>query len=166
MIVISEHWDVGRVDHGVGEEAAVIVLVFPVVVIHRTVLERQVEGARPAEVFLLGTSSAEKAAARMGGRCEVEGHDVVSFRLMTAMGGESGLVGHFESRLVRTSISWHVIVFGRVVTCLLYCCGDLLGDVDLAGWPDVSAGFRDSDGFLAEAYGEVTGDAGFEWAHG
>jgi hypothetical protein len=59
-----------------------------------------------------------------------------------------------------------VIVFGRVVTCLLYCCGDLLGDVDLAGWPDVLASVGDDDGFLAEAYGKVSRNAGFELAHG
>jgi hypothetical protein len=38
-------------------------------------------------------------------------------------------------------------------------------DLDLASRADVSAGFRDGDGFLAEAYGKVTGNAGFELAH-
>jgi hypothetical protein len=49
---------------------------------------------------------------------------------------------------------------------MLYCCGDLLGDVDLAGWPDVLAGFGDGDGFFAEAHGKVTRDAGLEFTHG
>jgi hypothetical protein len=39
-------------------------------------------------------------------------------------------------------------------------------DLYLAGRSDVSADFGDDDGFLAEANGEVTGDAGLEWAHG
>jgi hypothetical protein len=39
-------------------------------------------------------------------------------------------------------------------------------DLDLACRADVSAGFGDGDGFLAEAYGEVTGNAGLELAHG
>jgi hypothetical protein len=59
-----------------------------------------------------------------------------------------------------------VIVFMRVVTCLFYCCGDLLGDLDLAGRADVSAGLGDHYGFLAEADGKVSGNAGLEWAHG
>jgi hypothetical protein len=40
------------------------------------------------------------------------------------------------------------------------------GDVYLAGLSDVLAGFGDGHGFLAEAYGEFTGDAGVELAHG
>jgi hypothetical protein len=39
------------------------------------------------------------------------------------------------------------------------------GDVYLAGLSDVLAGFGDGHGFLAEAYGEFTGDAGIELAH-
>jgi hypothetical protein len=96
MIVISEYWDVGRVNHGVAEDAAVSGLMLPMITVHGTVLERQVQGAGTTEVFLLGAGPTEKAASRMGGRCEVEGHDVVSFRLMPAMGGEGGLVGNLE----------------------------------------------------------------------
>jgi hypothetical protein len=40
------------------------------------------------------------------------------------------------------------------------------GDVYLAGLSDVLAGFGDGHGFLAESYGEFTGDAGVEFAHG
>jgi hypothetical protein len=36
----------------------------------------------------------------------------------------------------------------------------------LAGGSDVSADFGDDDGFFAEAYGEVAGNAGVEFTHG
>jgi hypothetical protein len=39
-------------------------------------------------------------------------------------------------------------------------------DLDLASRPDVSADLGNHDGFLAEAHGKVSRNAGLEWAHG
>jgi hypothetical protein len=39
-------------------------------------------------------------------------------------------------------------------------------DLDLTGRPDVSADLGNHDGFLAEAHGKVSGNAGVELAHG
>ncbi len=90
----------------------------------------------------------------------------MSLGLMTAMGGEGGLVGDLESRLVGTLLRRWVVMLRRIVTGLLQGGGHVGRYLDLAGWPDVSADLGDDDGFFAESYGEVTGDAGFELAHG
>ncbi len=90
----------------------------------------------------------------------------MSLGLMTAMGGEGGLVGDLESRLVETLLRRWVIMLRRVVAGFLQGVGHVGRDLDLAGLADVSAGFGDGDGFFAESYGEVTGNAGFELAHG
>jgi hypothetical protein len=57
-------------------------------------------------------------------------------------------------------------MLGRIVAGFLKGVGHVGRDLDLACRADVSAGFGDGDGFLAEAYGEVTGNAGLELAHG
>jgi hypothetical protein len=56
-------------------------------------------------------------------------------------------------------------VFRSIEGRLLERGQDLGGDVYLAVLDDVLAGFGDGHGFLAESYGEVTGDAGVELAH-
>jgi hypothetical protein len=53
-----------------------------------------------------------------------------------------------------------------VVTGLLQGGGHVGRDLDLAGWADVSAGFGDGDGFLAEAHCKVSGNTWLELAHG
>ncbi len=85
---------------------------------------------------------------------------------MASMGGEGGLVGDLELCLVSTGLRRRMNMLRRVVAGLLQGGGDVSRDLDLAGRADVSARFGDSNGFLAEAYGEVTGDAGLEMAHG
>jgi len=90
----------------------------------------------------------------------------VTLALMPAMGGEGGLVGYFEPRLVGSCLRCWVIMLRPVVTGLLQGGGHVGRDLDLAGWADVSAGFGDGDGFLAETNGEVAGNSGLELAHG
>jgi hypothetical protein len=85
---------------------------------------------------------------------------------MPAMGGEGGLVGDVEVRLVGSLLRLWVIMLRCVVAGLLKGGGHVGRELDLAGRADGSAGVRDGDGFLAEAYGKVTGNAGFEGAHG
>ena len=102
----------------------------------------------------------------MGGGGEIKGDDVVSSGQMAAMGREGGFVGDFEFGLVGTLLRRWVVMLRGVVTGLLQGGGHVGRDLDLAGWADVFAGLGDGDGFLAEAYGEVTGNAGFEGAHG
>jgi hypothetical protein len=166
MIVISEYWDVGRVNHGVAEDAAVSGLMLPMIIVHGTVLERQVQGAGTTEVFLLGAGPAEEAATGMGGGSEVKRDDVVSLGLMPTMGGEGGLIGDLESHLVGSLLRRWVVMLRGVVTGFLQGGGHVGRDLDLASWTDVSAGFGDGDGFLAEADGKVSRNAGFELAHG
>jgi hypothetical protein len=84
---------------------------------------------------------------------------------MPAMGGEGGLVGDLESRLVGTLLRSWVIMLRPVVAGLLQGVGHVGRDLDLAGRADVSAGFGDGDGFFAESYGEIAVNEGFELAH-
>ncbi len=102
----------------------------------------------------------------MGRGGKVKGDDVMPLGLVSAMGGEGDFVGDLKLGRVRTGLRRRVVVLRRVVTSLLQGGGHVGGDLDLAGWPDVLAGFGDGDGFLAEADDKVSGDAGFEWAYG
>ena len=146
MRIIAEDRDRRRVDHRV---AVAVVPLATMIRVHRRILDRQVERAGAAQVFLLGAGAGEEAAAGLDSGGEVERHHVESLGLVATMGGERRLVGYLVGRLVRTCDRSRVGVVGGVVDGRRYRARNVGSDLHQTSRPDVLARHRDTYRFFA-----------------